>query len=186
MMRLYTGLIFLFVILLGCSKANKIYFVRHAEKGTAPAGDPDLTAAGIQRAEALEKLLRGNGIEAIYSTETGRTRQTAGPLSRSIGIPIRSYSNDTTQKFLYHLLANEQNSLVVGHSNTVLKMIRDLGLTPAVKEISDNEYDNLFIVTQKTKSGVGGYKLSLRERTYGKRSPSGTDGVPGTGPSMMK
>jgi phosphohistidine phosphatase SixA len=184
MMRITTGLFFLFAILLGCSKANKIYFVRHAEKGTTPAGNPDLTPAGVQRAEALDKLLRGNGIEAIYSTETARTRQTAGPLSVSTGIPIRSYSNDTTQKFLYHLLETEQHALVVGHSNTVLKMIRDLGLTPSLKEIFDNDYDNLFIVIQKTKSGVGGYKLSLRERTYGKKSPSGADGMSGTGPSM--
>lgn len=168
----------------GCSTGHRIYFVRHAEKSSAPAGDPDLTEAGQQRAEQLSRVLRDKGIRAIFSTNTRRTRQTAGPVSLQTGVPIVLYSNDTTSRFLYRLLELEQPSLVVGHSNTVLQMLRELGLRPSMTEIPDNDYDNLFIVTQRLQNGRAGYRLHLKERTYGRKSPpSGV--APATATMMM-
>jgi phosphohistidine phosphatase SixA len=172
-MRL-ASLVFLFSLFFtGCTPTVRLYFVRHAEKSYSPAGDPDLTEAGRQRAEALSRILKRHEIGAIYSTDTRRTRQTAAPLSEATGVPVRLYSQDTVQRFLYTLMDAECNALVVGHSNTVLGMIRSLGLEPSKKEIGDQEYDNLFLVTMKPKSGLGGYDLNLKERTYGKKSVSG-------------
>ena len=166
----------------GCSTGHRIYFVRHAEKSAQPPGDPDLTDAGRQRAESLARLLGSRDIGSIYSTDTRRTRQTAAPLSREKAIPVRLYSNDTTQRFLYQLLDREQSALVVGHSNTVLSMLTGLGLKPSIKEIPDNDYDNLFIVIQRQRNGRAGYQLQLKERTYGRKSPPA--GTP-PGPSTM-
>lgn len=157
-------------LLLGCSPTTRLYFVRHGEKSTSPQGDPDLSEQGRQRAEALSRILKRQEIRAIYSTDTRRTRQTAGPLSEAIGVPVLTYRQDTVQRFLYRLLDEERNALVVGHSNTVLPMIRELGLEPSRREIADNEYDNLFIVVMKPKNGPGGHNLTLRERTYGRKS----------------
>jgi broad specificity phosphatase PhoE len=36
--------------------------------------------------------------------------------------------------------------VVVGHSNTILPLIEELGGTPPVEEIAENEYDYLFTV----------------------------------------
>lgn len=169
---------FLFALLLsGCAPTVRLYFVRHAEKSTSPAGDPDLTEAGRQRAEVLSRTLKRHDIGAIHSTDTRRTRQTAAPLSQATGVPVSLYSQDTVQRFLYALMDAERNALVVGHSNTVLGMIRSLGLEPAKREIADHEYDNLFLVTMKPKNGLGGYDLNLKERTYGRKSVPGA--VPG-------
>ena len=167
------------LLLLGCTPTVRLYFVRHAEKSASPPGDPDLTEAGRQRAEALSRVLKRHGIESIYSTDTRRTRQTAAPLSEATGVPVRLYSQDTVQRFLYSLMDDERNALVVGHSNTVLGMLRSLGLEPTKSEIKDHEYDNLFLVTMKPKSGLGGYDLNLKERTYGRKSvPGSQTGVP--------
>lgn len=172
-MRVPTLMLLLAFCVVGCSPTTRLYFVRHAEKSTVPAGDPDLTEAGRQRAEVLARILKRHEIGAIHSTDTRRTRQTAAPLSEAIGVPILLYKPDTVQRFLYALMDAERNALVVGHSNTVLEMIRSIGLEPSKKEIGDFEYDNLFVVVMKPKNGPGGYDLNLRERTYGKKSTSG-------------
>lgn len=167
-----------------CGTGHRLYFVRHAEKSTQPQSDPDLTETGKQRAESLSRLLKSKDINSIYSTDTRRTRQTAEPLSRLQGIPIQLYSNDTTQRFLYQLLDREESALVVGHSNTVISMLKELGLKPTLKEIPDNDYDNLFIVVQRPRNGRAGYRLQLKERTYGRKSPPA--GIEPSGIMMMK
>jgi len=45
-----------------------------------------------------------------------------------------------------------------------------MGLNPTVKEIGDNEYDNLFIVSLRNKNGRVGYTMTLDETRYGKPS----------------
>ena len=178
LMRSASLILLLCLIFSGCTPTVRLYFVRHAEKSSSPAGDPDLTEAGRQRAEALARILKRHGIEAIHSTDTRRTRQTAAPLSEAVGVPVRLYSQDTVQRFLYALMDAERNALVVGHSNTVLGMIRSLGLEPSEMEIKDHEYGNLFLVTMKPKNGLGGYDLNLKERTYGRKSVPGPVSAP--------
>src|SRR5918998_3630008 len=66
-----------------------VFLVRHAEKTQdGDAKDPELSAAGRARAEALAKIVKDVGITAIFATELKRTQQTAAPLSRLTKIPI--------------------------------------------------------------------------------------------------
>jgi len=152
--------------LYSCSTA-KIFFVRHAEKSLTVKNDPPLTPEGEQRALELEKVLKRKKIKHIYSTKTNRTITTAKPLAESLSLPITFYAHDTMPKFLYRMLESGDNALVVGHSNTVLKMIEELELRPSKKEIPDDEYDNLFVVYLKSKNGRGGYSLQLKELKFG-------------------
>ena len=55
-------------------------------------------------------------------------------------------------------------ALVVGHSNTVGAIIRELGVKETIK-IADSEYDNLFIVTVGN-NGVA----TLQRLRYGSRT----------------
>lgn len=169
------GLFIIVICTLVQCKSTKVYIVRHAEKSTNPPKDPDLTAEGRERAENLSMLLKNKEIKAVYSTDTRRTRQTAEPFSLKEGLNIESYKNDTLQKFLYHVLDAEKNSLIVGHSNTVIRMLTELDLKPSIKEIPENDFDNIYIITIKSKDGTGGYELKLKEKTYGKKSPDVSD-----------
>lgn len=161
-----TLLVVLILSIYSCSSA-KIFFVRHAEKSTVTKTDPPLTPEGEQRAKDLERILKGKTIKHIYSTQTKRTISTAKPLAETLSIPIEYYTHDTMPKFLYRVLESGENALVVGHSNTVLKMIEELDLRPSKKEIPDKEYDNLFVVYLKNKNGRGGYTLHLKELKFG-------------------
>jgi len=167
MKSFHVVLVGIFMLSLFSCTTAKIFFVRHAEKSSTVKTDPPLTTEGEKRALDLEKVLKGKKIKHIYSTQTKRTVSTAKPLAESLSIPIDFYAHDTMPKFLYRMLESGENALVVGHSNTVLRMIEELDLRPSKKEIPDAEYDNLFVVYLKSKNGRGGYTLRLKELKFG-------------------
>src|SRR3954469_7532316 len=63
-----------------------IFVVRHAERGTAPPGDPAPSTEGRQRAEALRDMVKGAGVTAIITSPATRTKETAKPLATALGI----------------------------------------------------------------------------------------------------
>jgi len=159
--------IFLFISLSGISQnTNEIYIVRHAEKSTDPAHNPPLTNNGKQRAEALKTLLKDKNIQAVFSTATARTTETATPLSNLMNIPIQYYGHDTLSAFLQRVIQLKKNVLIVGHSNTILPMLDQLQLSHNTINIADTVYDNIFIIKTKDNKAV-----SLTETTYEALSP---------------
>jgi phosphohistidine phosphatase SixA len=160
---------FLLMIMLSCT-STRIYIVRHAEKAAEPVADPGLTEAGIERAQQLSKMLDGKKIASIYSTHTTRTLETARPLSLKTGIRIQEYRNDTLARFLFRVIEQEKNTLIIGHSNTVLKMLDELQIAHKKKEITDSDYSNLFVITIKPRNPAG-YRYQLKETTYGATPP---------------
>lgn len=177
----YTSILAGLIFLASCS-VSKIYFVRHAEKSLEIMTDPPLTQEGNLRAEELARLLGKKKIRNIYSTQTKRTQDTGKPLADQLGISIQNYSMDTMPKFLFHVLREGQNALIIGHSNTIIPMLEELELNHSVKEISDQEYDNLFIVSLKPHDGRSGYKMQLKETKFGKASPKSP--IPGRNTMM--
>jgi broad specificity phosphatase PhoE len=129
-----------------------IFIVRHAERADAAssgttmmADDPELSEAGRARAEALASMLRDANIAAIFTTEFKRTQQTAAPLAKALGIMTSSVPSKDTAGLLQRIRSTTGNVLVVGHSNTVPEIIKELGITTNVS-LGDADYDNLFIV----------------------------------------
>jgi broad specificity phosphatase PhoE len=135
------------------SAQSTIFVVRHAERadtasGGAPmmAADPELSDAGRARAESLATVLKDANITAIFTTEFKRTQQTAAPLAKALGIRITPIGSRDAAKLTQALKGASGNALVVGHSNTVPAIIRDLGASDPVT-LGDGDYDNLFVVT---------------------------------------
>jgi 2,3-bisphosphoglycerate-dependent phosphoglycerate mutase len=149
-------------------KVTKIWVVRHAEKDLSDPKDrdPELSNDGKQRAEELKKALKGEKIDSIYTTTYKRTRMTAFPLADKIGINMKSYNPSAQKEFAKQLLANAEGKklLIVGHSNTILEMVEALGAERPIKEVTEDIYDNLFLVTVK------GNKASVKMAKYGASS----------------
>jgi broad specificity phosphatase PhoE len=130
-----------------------VIFVRHAEKAAMPADDPGLSEAGKQRAAELARQLSEAdvvaGIDAIYSTSYRRTEETAQPVATALGLPINSYDASNTETVMDQIVRQHKGKivLVVGHSNTVPKLIGNMGASKKVPEIQEDEYDNIYIVT---------------------------------------
>ena len=140
-------------------KATTVVLVRHAEKAAEPREDPPLLESGNTRAQELARILEPVGIKAIYTSQFLRTKQTAEPLAKHLGItpvtlPIKmnpakpkeiseqSYK-DIVEKIFEH---PGDAALVVGHSNTVPEVIKMLGgdVAPVIDE---KNFDDLFVVT---------------------------------------
>lgn len=141
-----------FVALSGVASAQRVVVViRHAEK--VSDSDERLSEAGRARASRLAAMLKDTGITAIYSTDTERARDTAGPLAEALKQKVRIY--DKVALFLEALHRDHANEivLVVGHSNTVAELVKGLGAPDAVT-IAKDEYDNLFVVVPKGDSAA--------------------------------
>ena len=133
------------------SAQSTVFVVRHAERADTAAGtsttDPDLSTAGHARAESLATALKDAGITAIYTTTLKRTRQTAAPLAKALGLtPIALASNDTAG-VIERLQKHRGAALVVGHSNTVPEIVKLLGVADPVT-VADTEFDRLFVVVR--------------------------------------
>ncbi len=151
-MRISLALFLLLATAATAAAQGTIYVVRHAERadtGTKTSGmmatDPDLSEAGHARAAALATVLKDAGIKAIYTTEYKRTRQTAEPLAKALGIQSTVVSARDMKALIEKLKTSDAPVLVVGHSNTVGDTIAALGVTDPVK-VGDDEFDNLFVV----------------------------------------
>ena len=147
-----------------------VIFTRHAEKAATPPKDPPLTEAGKRRAEALASMLADSGVEAIYTTELQRTQQTAAPLAARVHVTPTVLPAKDTAVLVKAIRARHSGVVVVvGHSNTLPDIISALG-GPKV-EISDSQYDNLFVLT------VGPSESSLLRLHYGDSSPLNAGGT---------
>jgi broad specificity phosphatase PhoE len=129
-----------------------VVLARHAEKEFGTIQDPPLSAEGEQRAERLAQMFgRGKGagrLDAIYVSDARRTQQTAAPLAERLGkqpiiVPAADIKGTASRVLHEH---EGGTALIIGHSNTVPALIRELsGIT--VEPIGDDEYDTLYIIS---------------------------------------
>lgn len=153
-MRRLSVVIIAAALLTGVTAAaqHSVFVVRHAERADGGAAgmstsDPDLSDAGKARAQSLAAALKDAGITAIYVTEFKRTQQTAAPLANASGVAVTVVPAKDMAGLIEKLKATAGNALVVGHSNTVPEVIRQLGVADPLK-LADTDYDFLFVVTQ--------------------------------------
>ncbi|MBI3776284.1 MAG: histidine phosphatase family protein [Gammaproteobacteria bacterium] len=133
-----------------------ILIVRHAEKAAEPSDDPPLTAAGVERAQALAAALRDAGVNAIFTTQLIRTRDTAQPFAAARGLTpevIPSKRGEAKAHAEAVAAAARKHAgeivLIVDHSNTIPAVIAALG-GPQVANICEPVYGNLFVLVPGT------------------------------------
>jgi broad specificity phosphatase PhoE len=121
--------------------------IRHAEKVKDGTQDPELSAEGKQRAEALAKMLERNGIASVYSTNFKRTQQTVLPIAQAKGITVQTYQQ--TDKTWLQNIAKENVGkivLIVGHSNTIPEMANTLLGEEKFEQYPDTLYDQMLVI----------------------------------------
>ena len=165
---------FLTILMAGAflTSFSQTYFVvRHAEKqaavpgGTTMSSDAPLSEAGKQRAEALKDLLQSEKIGYVFSTNTVRTLSTAEPTKNYFNLQTKIYEAEPDDTFIAQLLSLRENTLIVGHSNTVDDIVNKLcGSVKIQGNLLDSAYDDLFVVTKKGKT------ITFEARKYGNPS----------------
>lgn len=120
-----------------------IYLVRHGEKQAG--SDPQLSEAGTARSERLAEQLRDVPLQAIWSTDTLRTRETAAPTASDHGLEVALYDANDLSGFAERLKQAGETALVVGHSNTTPELAAFLG-GDAGPEMDESDYERLYEV----------------------------------------
>ena len=130
-----------------------IYLIRHSEKDLVSENpsDPPLTKCGIKRTDYLRSFFEDIDIESVYSTNYIRTKNTAMPIASLKKTRIQYYESDYPKVFSEFLLDSKQNSLVVGHSNTI-PILAGLLSEEDIAPIDEKTYNRIYkIVISKGK-----------------------------------
>jgi broad specificity phosphatase PhoE len=129
-----------------------VILVRHAEKAADPANDPPLTTAGRARAAALATVLAAARVGSVVVTPFQRTRETAEPTLEAVHatrveVPIAGNLLLHVEAVAAAVRARPpgETVLVVGHSNTIPKIVTALG-GPVIPDLCDAEYASLFVL----------------------------------------
>ncbi|AWL05151.1 SixA phosphatase family protein [Massilia oculi] len=134
------------------AEPSAIYLVRHGEKASI-GKDPALTQQGQLRAQNIATILHRTGIQAIFSTPTARTLQTAQPLARQLGVQVGQYDPALPAALVEKVKVLRGPVLVVGHSNTLPELVRLFGGEPGL-DIADDEYGRLYQLTPDANGAV--------------------------------
>jgi broad specificity phosphatase PhoE len=145
-----------------------VIFVRHAEKDTVGV-NPSLTKRGMERAEALGRVLARTSISTIYVTQFVRTQQTAQVVADRESLKPIVFDVDLSKPKQYaKALAEDilkkhagETILVSNHSNMIPFIIDALG-GGWIGNIDERVYDNLLILVRHS-SG----EMKLLQLKYG-------------------
>ena len=137
----------------GTADSTTVIVVRHAEKELNGSQDPPLSAAGEARAQLLAHMFGAKGIPgqvtAIYVSPLARNRQTAAPLATALGIQPVEMPPDDPRSLVRRVLKDNAGGrvLIVGHADTVPKIVALLTGTTPDAAAGDIEYGTMYIVT---------------------------------------
>jgi broad specificity phosphatase PhoE len=130
------------------AQVTTVLVVRHAEKASATAKDPHLSAAGKQRARDLAHAAGAAGVTAIYASHFQRTQETVAPLAAALHLTPVVKNADLTEELVEEIRNTRrgQTVLVCGHSDTVPEIVKRLS-GAVVDPVPDARFDGLYVVT---------------------------------------
>jgi 2,3-bisphosphoglycerate-dependent phosphoglycerate mutase len=157
MKKIFITALLLIIYATGFCQNNLIttfILIRHAEKDlTQSTSDPDLSAEGKARATKLVTMLKQTPVDAIYSTEYKRTRNTVEPLAAARSLLVMSYSPMIKEDIDIMLTKHKGGTVVVcGHSNTVPQFINYLIGEEKYKPMGDGDYGDIIVVSVTERS----------------------------------
>lgn len=124
-----------------------------AADNAGQTADPPLNERGRARAELLADFLQDidviASVDAIYATDSLRTRQTAMPLAGRLGLDVTVTDHYDYVGFMAEVLREHKGriALVVTNGDALAPLVEELHGSKNVPEIGPSDYDNLYIVT---------------------------------------
>lgn len=129
-----------------------VVLVRHAEIEEGGGGDPALSESGRARAAALADALAGSRVTRVVTSSLVRTRQTGAPVAERFELsPIAVSTSGGLDAHVREVVeavrepAGAGVVLVVGHSNTVPRILHALG-GPELADLEHGEYGLMFVL----------------------------------------
>lgn len=144
-----------------------IFLVRHAEK--LIGDNPSLSQQGQQRASVLAGMLADTRLDAIYTTDYRRTRETAQATASQQGLDLTLYDPSQLAAFSQRLSRLTGRYLVVGHSNTTTELVTLLGGDAQGLIDDKTEFDRLYMLSITPDASTDNNKVTSLLLRYGAR-----------------
>ena len=131
------------------SKISTYYFIRHAEKDRSDNtnSNPHLNEKGKHRAEKWNEVFSNIKLDAIYSTNFFRTKETALPIAIKNSQELTIYNPRELNINAFLKNTYGKKILIVGHSNSTPTFVNSILGNKKYDMIDDNNNANLYIVT---------------------------------------
>ena len=153
------------------STGTTAYLVRHTEK--QEGRNPSLLASGAERARDLAHVFAAAGVTHVFTTDYLRTRETAAPLAKLMGVEVQVYDGFKLPELVddLHELPEGSVAVVVGHSNTTPQLYTMLGAGHAKAlddkgNLPDDAFDRIYFTHLRTSPG-GVQCVAAHELRYG-------------------
>ncbi|WP_299117875.1 histidine phosphatase family protein [uncultured Winogradskyella sp.] len=129
--------------------ATTYYLIRHAEKDRSDKTNrnPHLTEKGLKRADNWATVLKDVKFDAVYSTDYNRTKETALPTAKSLGLELQFYDPRNMDMKQFIKDTKGKKVLIVGHSNTTPLFTNGLLGKKKYDMMDDNNNGGLYIVS---------------------------------------
>lgn len=122
--------------------------VRHAEKVMDGTKDPELKPEGVDRAKRLADMLSKTPVDAIYSTNFKRTKNTVSPLAIAKDLLVQNYEALEVTEIESMLKKHAGGTILIsGHSNTIPWMANLLIGKHEYGDFGDDDYGNILIIS---------------------------------------
>jgi broad specificity phosphatase PhoE len=163
LLLLVPALVFLY--LCGWQTETTVLLVRHTERaaGEPAAGEcpppgmsealrdshgPAVTEEGKARAAVLAHVASEAGVAAVYVSEYCRSQWTVKPLFDRTGLAPKQFAASDVRSLIRDILTEHRGGtvLVSSHSDRIPQIISGLG-SEAVPQLTDGDYDDLFVIT---------------------------------------
>jgi len=122
------------------------YLIRHAEKDRSTTDNPSLMAKGKNRATHWATYFSTIPLDAVYSTDYNRTKETAAPTAKEKSLTIQLYNPDSLYDAAFQQETKGKTVLIVGHSNTTPALVNTIIGERKHQQISDTENGMLYKV----------------------------------------
>jgi phosphohistidine phosphatase SixA len=145
------------VVYWNSATTTTIVVIRHAEKQIGTIDDAPLSPQGEQRATRLAQMFGDSEsfgrVKQIYVTDTRRAQQTAAGLAQRLGLkPVVVEGKASASDIASRVMRENRGGLaiVIGHSNTVPQIVKELSDAHEVPAIGDEEFETMYVVTVPT------------------------------------
>ncbi len=129
------------------SQTTQLYIIRHTEKASDTAENPDLSPAGIERAKYWKKVLQHIEFDQVFTTDFIRNVQTAKLVATESNIKPELYYPMSFDVLKFLQLVQGQKVLIIGHSNTIPDMVNRLIDETKYPPMSHENYNLLYLIT---------------------------------------
>jgi broad specificity phosphatase PhoE len=137
----------------GTADSTTVIVVRHAEQDTGDPVDPKLSAAGSERAQLLARMfgaVDGPGrLDAIYVSNTLRSRLTAAPLAERLHLPLSVAAGNDGKALARRALREHAGGrvLIVAHLDTLPAIVASLSGIDEIPKLDPQDYGVIYVVT---------------------------------------